>query len=187
MCYCLDDNTMDFMKEQWRANAIGVHPEIATYLRLREHGVECIATAVAGGDVSDAHGVHKTVSQRFFDKQGLDMSERIQTRLVIKEVGRALETYSGSPELIIATTHALLGMFPSLTLSTMATHHYVGHQQAWEKAGVLHRDISVGNILIDVTSTKKASTRLPDRLGSLQVQGRARQPDRTLAEGYICE
>ncbi|KIP03556.1 hypothetical protein PHLGIDRAFT_121484, partial [Phlebiopsis gigantea 11061_1 CR5-6] len=122
VCYC-------------RANAVGVHPEIATYSRLREHGVEHVATAVAGGDVSDAYGVHKTVSQRFFDKQGLDMSERIQTRLVIKEVGRSLETYDASPELIIVTTDALLG-----------------HQQAWEKAGVLHRDVSVGNILIDVAS-----------------------------------
>lgn len=25
-----------------------------------------------------------------------------------------------------------------------------GHQQAWENAGVLHRDISVGNIMIDI-------------------------------------
>ena len=27
-----------------------------------------------------------------------------------------------------------------------------GHQQAWEKAGILHRDVSVANILIDVES-----------------------------------
>lgn len=106
---------MVFLKEQWRANAPGVNPEIKTYMRLREHNVQCVATVIAGGDVSSpgSSSVHKTVSQRFFDKQGLDLPERIQTRLVLKEVGRPLETYSDSIELIQVTTHALIGA-PSL-------------------------------------------------------------------------
>ena len=31
----------------------------------------------------------------------------------------------------------------------------LGHKDAWEKAGILHRDVSVGNIMIDVTSTEE--------------------------------
>ena len=152
VCYCLDDDEMVFMKEQWRANAVGVHPEMATYSRLKEHGVRHVATAIAGGDVGDSHGLHKTVSQRFFDREGLDMSERIQTRMVIKEVGRPLETYAASPELILVVTNALRGAFPLLIALNAAAHCPAGHRHAWEKAGVLHRDISVGNILIDVNS-----------------------------------
>lgn len=78
---------MVFLKEQWRANANGVHPEVETYLRLREHGVQGIATVIAGGDVIGPRGVHKTISQRYFDKDGIHIPERIQTRLVLKEVG----------------------------------------------------------------------------------------------------
>lgn len=36
----------------------------------------------------------------------------------------------------------------------MTAHRYrSGHQDAWEKAGILHRDVSVANILIDISST----------------------------------
>lgn len=115
---------MMFMKEQWRANSDGVHPEIQTYLRLREHGVKCVATLVAGGDVSGPRGLHRTISQRFFHKQGVNIPERIQTRLVLKEVGRPLETYKDSVELIIVTIHALIGVSASfLAFSRSCTLH----------------------------------------------------------------
>lgn len=32
----------------------------------------------------------------------------------------------------------------------------LAHRDAWEKAGILHRDISIGNILIDATSEPAA-------------------------------
>lgn len=110
VAYCVDDATLVFMKEQWRANAVGVHPELETYSRLREHGVRNVATAIAGGDVGSSRGLHKTASQRFFDKDGKDIPERIQTRLVLKEVGRPLESYEDSIEMILVITQALKGM-----------------------------------------------------------------------------
>ena len=102
---------MVFFKEQWRANAEGANPELETYLRLRQHGVQFVATLVAGGDVVNPRSgeVNKTVSQRYFDKQGIDLSERIQTRIVLKEVGRPLETYADTIELLTVVGHALVG------------------------------------------------------------------------------
>lgn len=108
------------MKEQWRANAVGVHPEVETYLRLRKHGVRYVATVVAGGDVVDSIGLQKTVSQRFFDKEGIVMSERIHTRLVIKEVGRPLESYAFSGDLIAIVREALIGQ--ELLISPRKVH-----------------------------------------------------------------
>lgn len=44
-----------------------------------------------------------------------------------------------------------------MTSSIMTSSDIFGiaHQEAWEKSQVLHRDISLGNILIDVESTLK--------------------------------
>ena len=105
VAYNLDDGVMVFLKEQWRANCTGVNPEIKTYERLRQHGVRGAATVIAGGDVPG----HKTVSQQYFDSQGIELSERIHTRLVFKEVGRPLETYRDSIELILLIGQAILG------------------------------------------------------------------------------
>ena len=76
------------------------------------------------------------------------MYERIQTRLVFKEVGRPLESYADSIELILVVAGALLGVYllPALTIGPYCG---IAHEEAWEKAGVLHRDVSLGNILID--------------------------------------
>ena len=35
-----------------------------------------------------------------------------------------------------------------LTNCSYAQAFLIGHQQAWERAGILHRDVSIGNILI---------------------------------------
>ena len=104
VAYSLDDGVMVFLKEQWRANCVGVNPEMETYERFRRHGVQGVATVIAGGDVAG----HRTISQRYFNKGGFELSERIQTRLVLKEVGRPLETYRDSVELILLTTQAIL-------------------------------------------------------------------------------
>ena len=55
----------------------------------------------------------------------------VHTRIVIKEVGRRLSEYEDSHELV------------SVLLDAM-----VAHKDAWEKAEILHRDISTGNIII---------------------------------------
>ena len=116
VCYCVEDDTLVFMKEQWRANAVGVHPEIETYQRLHKHNVQYVATVIAGGDVVGPRGVHKTITQRYFDKEGVDLPERIQTRIVLKEVGRPLESYADSSELLSILSTAFRGTLMSLPL-----------------------------------------------------------------------
>ncbi|RDX40250.1 hypothetical protein OH76DRAFT_375968 [Lentinus brumalis] len=56
---------------------------------------------------------------------------RIHHRIAIKEICSTLEDFSDPYELMVGVYFALLA-----------------HQFAWEKCGILHRDISVGNILL---------------------------------------
>ncbi|KAI0761620.1 hypothetical protein BD413DRAFT_485671 [Trametes elegans] len=73
---------------------------------------------------------HQTYSWRIVDPARWH-SERSHMRMVIKEVGRPLTQFMSSEELAEAVRDSLLG-----------------HRQAYVEAGVLHRDFSLGNILI---------------------------------------
>ncbi|TFK93802.1 hypothetical protein K466DRAFT_649708 [Polyporus arcularius HHB13444] len=57
--------------------------------------------------------------------------ERSQIRIVVEDVGRPLTTFTNTFELVCAIMAAI-----------------EGHKTAWEIAGILHRDVSLGNILI---------------------------------------
>ncbi|EKM56603.1 uncharacterized protein PHACADRAFT_194196, partial [Phanerochaete carnosa HHB-10118-sp] len=118
-----------WFKDQWRC-AARPHTELDAYMRLHKHHVTYIATPVAGGDVME----HRTVTQDYLTHlaDSWRPSERVHTRLVTKEVGRLLETYKDSWELLNVCAEA-----------------FFAHQEAWEDARILHRDISVGNIMID--------------------------------------
>lgn len=153
----LEDNRLVFIKDQWRANAPGAHPEIETYQRLRTSNVPCVATCLGGGDVvsSDQHGFQRTVNHRYLSP-GIDECERVHARLILKEIGRPLETYRNSGELITVTYHAFLGKCTYFlwVVIRFITRGFLAHAVAW-KAGILHRDISIGNILIDAESSDK--------------------------------
>ncbi|EMD37064.1 hypothetical protein CERSUDRAFT_124042 [Gelatoporia subvermispora B] len=71
---------------------------------------------------------HTTISARFSGKT--INYERGHMRFATKCVGRMLSTFASTKELVTAMKDAV-----------------IGHKNAWE-AGVLHRDVSAGNILI---------------------------------------
>ncbi|EKM57055.1 uncharacterized protein PHACADRAFT_92447 [Phanerochaete carnosa HHB-10118-sp] len=133
VAYDLANRCMAFLKDQWRC--FSRHTEIETYQRLHAHHVEYIATPVAGGDIDH----HRTVSQCYLQDLPVDKRpvERVHTRLVTKEVGVLLEQYEDSVELLRIITHVI-----------------AAHEQAWKKAGILHRDVSHTNILIDLATGK---------------------------------
>ncbi|EKM57057.1 uncharacterized protein PHACADRAFT_208209 [Phanerochaete carnosa HHB-10118-sp] len=132
IAFDLDSHELVFFKDQWCC--LGrVRTELETYKRLHQHEVPHIALPMAGGDV----GRHGTLTQDYLTHIPHEErhSRRVHTRLVTKQVGLMLETYKDSAELLIIVGHAL-----------------VAHWRAWENAGVLHRDVSVGNIMIDAAT-----------------------------------
>lgn len=107
-------NELAFIKDCWRPNAEGVHPEVETYKRLREHNVSYVATAIAGGDVeSSDNSPQRTETDRRLPASARQ-SERIHTRLVTKEVGIPLNSYPIARDLVDLVYQALVGKLTAL-------------------------------------------------------------------------
>ena len=68
-------------------------------------------------------------------------------RFVLKHLGRPVTRFKTTEELARAFRDSVKGTVKT-SLSYSDPNVILGHRQAWEDAGVLHRDISVGNILI---------------------------------------
>ncbi|KAF8530000.1 hypothetical protein JB92DRAFT_557978 [Gautieria morchelliformis] len=63
--------------------------------------------------------------------------ERVHTRIVLKTFGKTIDQFATRRDLLLAFHDAVLA-----------------HQQLYEVAGILHRDISIGNILINPGGVK---------------------------------
>ena len=86
-----------------------VHPELEVYKRLQEKKVQYIATAIGGGNVGEPDA-QRTVTQEYMSDRDDIPAERLHNRLVIEELGRALDTYELSMDMIVAISHALEGV-----------------------------------------------------------------------------
>ncbi|KAI0329798.1 hypothetical protein GY45DRAFT_1435187 [Cubamyces sp. BRFM 1775] len=122
-----------FIKDYWRADLPGRLTEYDVYVKFSEGSSDTckfFPTLLGGGDVRSRNleGVQQTLSDKCAQ---LSVSSRVHVRLVMKEVCRRLQTFKDWRELASVMRDAL-----------------TAHKIAWEEYGILHRDISVGNILI---------------------------------------
>ncbi|KAI0347552.1 hypothetical protein BDW22DRAFT_1342322 [Trametopsis cervina] len=118
-----------FFKDFWRPNSQKIRRELDTYALLNRQGVQNIATAIAGGDVSYNNDPQRTLTQAYSKSKNVP-SERVYARLVLLELAHPLKNYFCSYELVSVVRDAIQA-----------------HKEAWD-AGVLHRDISVANIMV---------------------------------------
>ncbi|KAI0667826.1 hypothetical protein C8Q78DRAFT_981280 [Trametes maxima] len=125
----LKENVAVFLKDTWRPSEEAVRTEKSIYEHLwRQPAANMhIPTLLLGDDVR----VPGFPPQCTFVPYGAGGTPRVHSRLVFKEVCRGLEDFKGSRELVHAIRDALRG-----------------HRWAWEERKMLHRDVSVGNILI---------------------------------------
>ncbi|KAL7283896.1 hypothetical protein ACG7TL_001168 [Trametes sanguinea] len=121
-----------FIKDYWRPSRPDTLTEYEVYLRLAEGGtvVRNIPTVLGGGDVLSSSA---SAEQRPACARGsVPLTHtRIHTRLVFKEICRPLHSFRDWRELVSAVYDAL-----------------IAHKEAWEDHGILHRDLSIGNIVI---------------------------------------
>ncbi|OSD02562.1 hypothetical protein PYCCODRAFT_1410479 [Trametes coccinea BRFM310] len=141
-CYAAWDRAEQrpvFIKDYWRLSR-GLS-EYQVYLNFSQglHPVTNIPTVVGGGDVYTVDFGYQTTQSRMTSTLDGDIfvGERVHTRLVMKEIGRPLESFKDWRELTSVVHDALKA-----------------HQMAWVHHGILHRDLSVGNILIYDSATR---------------------------------
>ena len=74
------------------------HAEGDVYVDLHQHGVKCIPTPIAAGDVR--HGANASFCTRTQEFLGDDEPKLILYRLLLKEIGEPLERYRDSKQLV---------------------------------------------------------------------------------------
>lgn len=105
----------------------------------------------AGGDVDD----RETIGHRYVDMDWVHADTELAIRrltwhrLILETVGRDLLTFYTARDLVRCVADAMLGTQFLWDFMSLLTP-FVAHQMAYEKAGILHRDISAGNILMTI-------------------------------------
>ncbi|KAM5541413.1 hypothetical protein V8D89_004967 [Ganoderma adspersum] len=118
-----------FVKDYWRPLAPHrPRPEHLVYERLHAAQTPFIATLICGGDVSGPRAQKTHVQDELPNDR---VAPRVHYRIALAEVGMPLKMFYGFRELANVLAQAI-----------------AAHAHAVKYAGVLHGDVSVGNILI---------------------------------------
>ena len=133
------------MKDIWRVSLDGMQIEVAIYKRLHEVSVSNIPLflRLGGDDVTSPFCC--THPHNFAGRFGLKLRPHSHSRLILDDIDDDLTSFTTTKELVETMAGALEGkrnenfcFRPPLT----------PHTETFEKAGILHRDISPGNIVI---------------------------------------
>ncbi|KAK0214148.1 hypothetical protein IW262DRAFT_1279178 [Armillaria fumosa] len=130
MAFCeLNDETF-FYKDYWREDAPHSIPESEVYDLLAKHEIPHVAQMELGGD----NGL-ETVGHIYVSKPWARAHHKIRHLIghliVLITKGRPLESFETAKQLVSCVADAM-----------------EAHQRAYELAGILHRDISAGNIMM---------------------------------------
>ena len=109
LAYDITDNRVVFCKEYWRVDLPESHPEGDVYVDLHQHGVECIPTPIAAGDVR--HAENALFSTRTQELLLDNPPQLILYRLLLKEIAEPLERYTTSYQLASILLHCVIGSF----------------------------------------------------------------------------
>ena len=109
LAYDVIDRRVVFCKEYWRVDLPTSHAEGDVYVDLHQHGVKCIPTPIAAGDVR--HGANASFCTRTQEFLGDDEPKLILYRLLLKEIGEPLETYRDSRQLVTTLARCITGSF----------------------------------------------------------------------------
>ncbi|KAJ8453756.1 hypothetical protein ONZ51_g13419 [Trametes cubensis] len=123
-----------FLKDYWRPLVANrSRPEHLVYNRLHSVGTPFIPTLICGGDVG---GPRKQVTQvqDYLPSKGRP-GPRVHYRIAVAEIGRPLDKFTDFTQLAYIFAHVI-----------------GAHNHAVKYAGILHHDISVGNIMINSRS-----------------------------------
>ncbi|RPD57170.1 hypothetical protein L227DRAFT_507060 [Lentinus tigrinus ALCF2SS1-6] len=135
IAYDVHGKRLCFLKDYWRPYVPNrTRPEHLVYERMARCGVEGIPTLICGGDVGGTRAQMTQIQDLLYHLGHALPVPRSHYRMATVEIGLPLESFTNFKQLALVFADAVFA-----------------HFQAWTKAKVLHRDISIGNILIDPT------------------------------------
>ncbi|PIL30507.1 hypothetical protein GSI_07207 [Ganoderma sinense ZZ0214-1] len=166
-----EDAQFVYLKDAWRVDHDGIDREGVTLQFLNDKGVKFVPTLLCHGDLSGQVTTSQIHWAALNPDKKLPMKRHQHYRLVVKEVGLPLEEFkNNSSELCDA-------IFCCLT----------AHAQAFE-AGIIHRDVSAGNMLLYKDEDGEWCGLLNDWELSKKIDfgsPEGRQPDRTGTWQYM--
>ncbi|KAF9231689.1 hypothetical protein BU15DRAFT_55848 [Melanogaster broomeanus] len=153
-------NEVVFLKDTWRIDSGDIEPEGKTYRTLHSKRVKNIARFQRGGDVGSTTRT-QTFTTTDWSHVKNDVTGHINYRLVLEDVGKRLAVQS-TKQLVKVIRDAMEAHWLACC------------------AGVLHRDISPGNVVIFVDEDGNARGLLIDWDLSKEIsKTKKRRPDRT--------
>ena len=145
-----------FLKDSWRIDLCDIMPEGQVYKILNTAKVKHVPTCLASGDIS-ASEYHTTKTQNYVTVPWNSSSHHPETRLIphqhyrliLDVIGQILVNFQSSREMVAAVWNGVIGKvlwIPQLDHTDVQRCSAL--QEAFE-AGILHRDFSPGNVIID--------------------------------------
>ncbi|KAK0211571.1 hypothetical protein IW262DRAFT_1486011 [Armillaria fumosa] len=121
-----------FMKDYWREDSPRTVKESDVYHLLAQHDVPHVAKMETGGDIPGMVTIAQQYARTLPNQLPGNRLPTLQAhRISLKTIGRDLTTFCSVKSLVTCIADAMKA-----------------HQVAFQKACILHRDISVGNIMI---------------------------------------
>ncbi|KAI0359655.1 hypothetical protein OH77DRAFT_1047315 [Trametes cingulata] len=124
------DDKLVFLKDTWRVVSDGRRKEGATLEKLRDEKVVFVPTLICHGDIHGQQTVSQTVWPRYNPGRACMLKAHQHYRLVVKEVGQPL--------------HEVKNPYQAMSVIRCCL---TAHESAFD-AGILHCDISTGNMLL---------------------------------------
>ncbi|KAH9059619.1 hypothetical protein EDB87DRAFT_1563048, partial [Lactarius vividus] len=143
IAYDLETTNLVYLKDFWRTDCDGIQKEGDVYRELHDAHVPNIAKLGLAGNVpllsecggTDSPTVQQTMTQQFVKGGWCPGQPRVDPyvhyQLVLETLGSPLHTFRSTRELCEVIQNAI-----------------TAHTGAYKRVGILHRDVSAGNILI---------------------------------------
>lgn len=175
-----------YLKDAWRVDRDEIEQEGSILARLNALKVPYVPTLVCHGDIPGQVTISQDIWTDYHPEEtDCPLKQHQHYRLVVMEVGKPLDQFQNGLNLVFALACCIDGKCGAYYRWWCMTDRPLAHQAAY-KHGIIHRDISAGNILLYYDADKGGwcgllnDWELSKKVGN-GTEAMARQPDRTVS------
>lgn len=154
LAYWVEKQKLVFLKDTWRVgdsiSEAEIYEHLAQHAELRKY----LPIIISCGDVAGTDGTLQTKTQDIKDCPWVPRPEWLRRHVlhrIVQELAIPLNMVRSSKELLIAIRNVLIGVFSHLPIFLVANRVFVAIKNAYYEAHVLHRDISINNVMLNLS------------------------------------